>query len=45
MSATVQVLLFCPCGQDLPAIAGLCRRCYRALANSRLRFGGLRQEI
>jgi 5-methylcytosine-specific restriction endonuclease McrA len=45
MSAAVQVLLFCPCGQDLPAIAGLCRRCYRALANSRFRFGGLREEI
>jgi hypothetical protein len=45
MSAATPVLLFCPCGQDLPAIAGLCRRCYRRLANSRFRFGGLREEI
>jgi hypothetical protein len=43
--AAVQVLLFCPCGQDLPVIAGLCRLCYRSLANSRFRFGGLRDEI
>ena len=37
--------LFCPCGRDFPALAGLCRRCYRAVANSRFRFGGLRDEI
>ncbi len=37
--------LFCPCGQDVPAIAGLCRRCYRSASHSRFRFGGLRDEI
>jgi 5-methylcytosine-specific restriction endonuclease McrA len=33
--------LFCPCGRDLPAVAGLCHACYR----SRRRFAGLRDEI
>jgi hypothetical protein len=37
--------LFCPCGGDLPFVAGLCRVCYRAAAHSRERFAGLREEI
>ncbi len=37
--------LLCPCRKDLATIAGLCRRCYRRAANSRFRFGGLREEI
>jgi hypothetical protein len=37
--------LFCPCGQSLPAIAGLCRPCYRSTAHSRQHFSGLRGEI
>jgi 5-methylcytosine-specific restriction endonuclease McrA len=40
-----QRLLFCPCGQDLPWLAGLCPRCYRSASHSRVRFGGLREEI
>ena len=40
-----QAWLFCPCGQDAPATAGLCRRCYWSASNSRARFGGLREEI
>jgi hypothetical protein len=37
--------LFCACGQGIPAIAGLCRPCYRARAHSRARFGGHREAI
>ena len=37
--------LFCPCGRDLPFLAGLCRSCYRAAAHSRQYFAGLRGEI
>ena len=40
-----QRLLFCPCGQNLPAIRGLCRSCYRSAAHSRQYFSGLRWEI
>lgn len=40
-----QRLLFCPCGQNLPSIAGLCRSCYRSAAHSREYFSGLRREI
>ena len=40
-----QARLFCPCGQDVPALAGLCRRCYRSASHSRFRFGGLRDAI
>jgi 5-methylcytosine-specific restriction endonuclease McrA len=40
-----QRLLFCPCGQNFPAIRGLCRTCYRAAAHSRHYFSGLRGEI
>ncbi len=40
-----QRLLFCPCGQNLPAIAGLCRSCYRSAAHSQQYFSGLRGEI
>jgi hypothetical protein len=36
--------LFCPCG-DLPAIAGVCRRCYARRAHSRQRFGGQRDAV
>ncbi len=45
MSVTRQALLFCPCGQDLPTLAGLCRRCYRAQSHSRFRFAGLREAV
>jgi hypothetical protein len=41
----VQRALFCPCGRQLPWVAGLCRSCYRAAAHSRQRFAGLREEI
>ena len=37
--------LFCPCGQSLPAIRGLCHSCYRSAAHSRQYFSGLRGEI
>ena len=40
-----QAPLFCSCGHDQPAIAGLCQPCYRRAAHSRFRFGGLREEI
>jgi len=40
-----QRLLFGPCGQNLPAIRGLCRSCYRSAAHSRQYFSGLRGEI
>lgn len=40
-----QRLLFCPCGQNLPAIRGLCRSGYRAAAHSRQHFDGLRDEV
>jgi hypothetical protein len=36
--------LFCRCG-DLPAIAGVCRRCYARSARSRQRFGGQRDAV
>jgi hypothetical protein len=37
--------LFCPCGADVPAVAGVCRRCYTQLVHSRARFGGHRQQV
>jgi 5-methylcytosine-specific restriction endonuclease McrA len=37
--------LFCPCGQNLPAVRGLCRSCYRSATHSRQYFSGLRGEI
>jgi NMD protein affecting ribosome stability and mRNA decay len=43
--STEQARLFCSCGQDVPFIGGLCRRCYRSAAHSRFCFGGLRDEI
>jgi hypothetical protein len=42
---TRQRTLFCPCGQGIPATAGLCRSCYRARAHSRARFAGHRGEV
>jgi hypothetical protein len=36
--------LFRPCGRA-PAIAGLCQRCYRAQAHSRLYFAGFREAV
>jgi hypothetical protein len=40
-----QPALFCSCGQAMPAIAGLCRSCYRGRAHSRSRFAGNRQSV
>jgi hypothetical protein len=40
-----QRLLFCSCGEAIPAVAGLCRRCYRARAHSKSRFAGYREEV
>jgi hypothetical protein len=37
--------LFCRCGQETPAVAGLCRSCYRAEAHSRSRFDGNRAAV
>ena len=37
--------MFCPCGRDLPSVAGLCRRCYFAAWRSRSYFGGYRDRI
>lgn len=44
MPKSAQPSLFCRCGAD-PAIAGLCRRCYRQAAHSRARFGGQRDRV
>jgi hypothetical protein len=41
----LQRTLFCPCGRDLPAVAGLCRRCYLAAWRSERFFGGNREEV
>lgn len=41
---SVQPTLFCRCGAN-PAVAGLCRRCYRRAAHSRRRFGGRREAV
>lgn len=40
-----QRTLFCACGQGTPAVAGLCRSCYRARARSRSRFDGHRESV
>ncbi len=40
-----QTTLFCLCGVDMPAIGGLCRRCYRRRAHSRHRFSGFREQV
>ena len=40
-----QRTLFCDCGQGTPAVAGLCRACYRARAHSRLHFDGNRHSV
>jgi hypothetical protein len=40
-----QRLLFCPCGTNSPAIAGLCRSCYTQAVHSRARFGGQRHFV
>jgi len=37
--------LFCRCGSGVPAIAGLCRRCYRARLHSQSCFGGQREAV
>jgi hypothetical protein len=42
--SSVQRALFCSCG-NLPAIAGLCRRCYARAAQSRRRFAGNRDAV
>jgi hypothetical protein len=42
---TRQRTLFCPCGHGMPAIAGMCRPCYRARAHSRARFAGHRETV
>jgi hypothetical protein len=36
--------LFCPCGQDLPTLTGLCRRCYSQRWRSQRYFGGNRER-
>jgi hypothetical protein len=41
----VQRPLFCECGRDIPAVAGLCRRCYFAAWRSRSYFGGSRERV
>ena len=43
MSAGIQKTLFCPCGQQTPAVAGFCRRCYRARVHSQSYFSGNRE--
>ena len=45
MAAPLQRPLFCSCGAATPAVAGLCRSCYRRRQHSRARFAGLREEI
>lgn len=40
-----QKTLFCRCGQALPAVSGLCRRCYRTRAHSRSKFDGHREQV
>ena len=45
MLRLVQRALFCECGRDVPAVAGLCRRCYFADWRSRSYFGGYRERI
>lgn len=40
-----QRTLFCQCGQAIPAIAGLCRSCYRARSHSRANFNGHREAV
>ena len=42
---TKQHRLFCPCGTRPPAVAGLCRPCYRQLLHSRAHFGGQRHLV
>jgi hypothetical protein len=43
--AATQRPLFCPCGRNLPAVAGFCRRCYGNVARSRQRFAGNRETV
>jgi hypothetical protein len=45
MAPLVQRALFCRCGRDLPAVAGLCRACYRCRWRSERYFGGNRERI
>ena len=40
-----QRALFCPCGRNLPAIAGLCPTCYGRRRHSLRSFGGLREAV
>ena len=40
-----QPSLFCGCGDALPALRGLCRRCYWRSRNSCRRFGGRRERV
>ena len=40
-----QKILFCACGEALPAIAGFCLKCYRARAHSRRYFDGHRDTV
>ena len=37
--------LFCVCGIGIPAIGGLCPRCYRMRRHSRAYFGGNRETV
>jgi hypothetical protein len=45
MLRVFQRALFCECGRDVPAFAGLCRRCYFADWRSRSYFGGYRDRV
>ena len=45
LARAAQAPLFCACGRATPAIAGLCRVCYRARAHSRAYFAGNREEV
>lgn len=40
-----QKILFCACGEAVPAIAGFCGKCYRAHAHSRRYFAGNRDAV
>ncbi len=40
-----QKILFCECGEAVPAIAGFCVRCYRDRAHSRRYFAGHRDAV
>ena len=44
-STARQKVLFCICGEAVPAIAGFCLKCYRAHAHSRRYFAGNREAV